>query len=172
MKIRFPIADLRPIHDPQRLPWWSRNVQPDYLLISLVEARIIYYPTITKFDISANEINLYYCENERAQKIYIGKCVPVETTTINYDQIIDYPRVIIEVPSLKKLQLNQEDLNHQNQQRSSDDSDGGPTSGESIGVTNPKHYESSPFGSKRVCRESDTIHSKETSGNYFSFYSP
>lgn len=43
--------------------------------------------------------------------------------------------------------------------RSSDDSDGG-NGHESIGITIPK--EKTPFSSKRVCRESDTPHPKQS----------
>lgn len=58
-KLRFPIPDLRPIHDPQRVPWWSRNVRPDYILLSLHQANI-QINNLTTFDISANEININY----------------------------------------------------------------------------------------------------------------
>lgn len=44
--------------------------------------------------------------------------------------------------------------------RSSDDSDGG-NAHDSIGFAKPK--EQTPFSSKRVCRESDTPHSKQSS---------
>lgn len=43
--------------------------------------------------------------------------------------------------------------------RSSDDSDGG-NGPDNIGITKPK--EQTPFSSKRVCRESDTPHSKQS----------
>lgn len=43
--------------------------------------------------------------------------------------------------------------------RSSDDSDGG-NAHDNIGITKPK--EQTPFSSKRVCRESDTPHSKQS----------
>lgn len=44
--------------------------------------------------------------------------------------------------------------------RSSDDSDGG-NGHDNIGISKPK--EQTPFSSKRVCRESDTPHSKQSS---------
>lgn len=35
--IRFPIPDLRPVHDLQRNPWWRRCLRPDVLTIVLQE---------------------------------------------------------------------------------------------------------------------------------------
>ncbi|XP_045024451.1 autophagy-related protein 2 homolog A isoform X1 [Daphnia magna] len=37
VKLRFPIPDLRPVHDLQRNPWWRRCLRPDVLTIVLQE---------------------------------------------------------------------------------------------------------------------------------------
>lgn len=58
--IRFPVADLRPIHDPGRLPWWKRNVRPDFLLFNLVQLRFG-FTLPASYVIEANELNLFYC---------------------------------------------------------------------------------------------------------------
>lgn len=60
VRLRFPIADLRPIHDPERLPWWERNVRPDYILLNFQQMRFCYTQP-NHYDITANEINLHYC---------------------------------------------------------------------------------------------------------------
>lgn len=159
LKLRFPIADLRPIHDPQRVPWWERNVRPDYLLLSFQQILINFSPPC-KFEIQANEINIFYCESEKSQPIPIGKSVMVEKTGTRFTQsIIEYPKIIIELPSDRIL------LESCQSGRSSDDSDSGPTSGESIGVNTPKEEDATPFSSKRVCRESDTPHKKQSTDN-------
>lgn len=159
LKLRFPIADLRPIHDPQRVPWWERNVRPDYLLLNFQQIHIHFSPPC-KFEIQANEINIFYCETEKTQPIPIGKSVMVEKTGTRFTQsVIEYPKIVIELPSDRLL------LENCQSGRLSDDSDSGPTSGESIGVNTPKEQDSTPFSSKRVCRESDTPHKKQSTDN-------
>lgn len=37
---RFPIPDLRPVHDMERNPWWKRNVRKDVLFINLTEPSV------------------------------------------------------------------------------------------------------------------------------------
>lgn len=64
-KLRFPVADLRPIHDPQRIPWWSRNVRPDYLLLHFQQLSFIYLFPST-FSIQANQIDVFYYVSMRA----------------------------------------------------------------------------------------------------------
>jgi hypothetical protein len=83
------------------------------------------------------------------------------------ESAFSYPRIVIEFPPEEKFQ--------QKVQRSSDEEatdDSEPTSGESItigissgvgGASSSKTTkEQTPFSSKRVCRESDTPHSKQT----------
>lgn len=159
LKLRFPIADLRPIHDPQRVPWWERNVRPDYLLLNFQQILVNFSPPC-KFEIQANEINIFYCESDKNQPIPIGKSVMVEKTGTRFTQsVIEYPKFVIELPSDRILQESCQSG------RGSDDSDSGPTSGESIGVNTPKEEDATPFSSKRVCRESDTPHKKQATEN-------
>ncbi|XP_064484407.1 autophagy-related protein 2 homolog A-like isoform X3 [Ornithodoros turicata] len=40
VNLRFPIPDLRPQHDMERLPWWQRNVRPDILTLELTEPKL------------------------------------------------------------------------------------------------------------------------------------
>lgn len=37
MKIRFPILDMRPMHDMDRTPWWRRQVRPESLLLDVTD---------------------------------------------------------------------------------------------------------------------------------------
>lgn len=57
---RFPITDLRTAYDRDRVPWWQQNVRSDYLLIKLIQTKMSYSP-YHRYEIEANEINLYYC---------------------------------------------------------------------------------------------------------------
>ncbi|KOC64737.1 Autophagy-related protein 2 like protein B [Habropoda laboriosa] len=40
IKLRFPIPDLRPLHDMNRAPWWKRSVRTDYVILKLTDAQI------------------------------------------------------------------------------------------------------------------------------------
>uniref|UniRef100_A0A182T6D5 Autophagy-related protein 2 n=1 Tax=Anopheles maculatus TaxID=74869 RepID=A0A182T6D5_9DIPT len=186
-RLRFPIPDLRPIHDPQRVPWWRRNIRPDFLLLKLEMVRTgIALSPHPVYDISANEIKLYYHEAEPkaataasgAGGVNIGKTVMQENAVPGQVPSVEYPRIIIEIPSEASLQKALEEQQQQqpaqcgkghhprphastgHHYRGYEESDSDPTSGESIGVTTGRCKEDTPFSAKRVCRESDTPHSK------------
>ncbi|XP_312964.6 autophagy-related protein 2 homolog A [Anopheles gambiae] len=195
-RLRFPIPDLRPIHDPQRVPWWRRNVRPDFLLLKLEMVRTgIALSPHPVYDISANEIKLFYYEAEpkgagtgSSGGVNIGKTVMQENAAPGQVPAVEYPRIIIEIPSEAALQKALEEpvqcapdkspkcssttkphaskaAGGTGHHRSYEESDSDPTSGESIGVTTGRCKEDTPFSAKRVCRESDTPHSKtSTSG--------
>lgn len=55
---RFPCTDLRPIHTPDRVPWWKRNVLRDSLYINFSQAKLSYQ--LSKYEIIANKIDIYY----------------------------------------------------------------------------------------------------------------
>jgi autophagy-related protein 2 len=111
VRLRFPIPDLRPIHDPQRIPWWQRNVRPDYILMNFKQMRAaLSLNTPQVYDICANEVNLFYCESDlKVEKVSIGKAVMCESAKNRYGaQTFDYPRVVVEIPNEKMLQKLQE----------------------------------------------------------------
>ncbi|XP_050067859.1 autophagy-related protein 2 homolog A [Anopheles maculipalpis] len=187
-RLRFPIPDLRPIHDPQRVPWWRRNIRPDFLLLKLELVRTgIALSPHPVYDISANEIKLFYHESEPKAAtsgtvsggVNIGKTVMQENAAPGQVPSVEYPRIIIEIPSESSLQKALDEQLQQSAQcgaaskghtkphtasghhhRAYEESDSDPTSGESIGVTTGRCKEDTPFSAKRVCRESDTPHSK------------
>ncbi|XP_049276708.1 autophagy-related protein 2 homolog A isoform X1 [Anopheles funestus] len=190
-RLRFPIPDLRPIHDPQRVPWWRRNIRPDFLLLKLEQVRTgIALSPHPVYDISANEIKLFYYEAEPKGTanssggvggVNIGKTVMQENAAPGQVPAVEYPRIIIEIPSECSLQKALEEPAHcatdkgtsctagaaksyapkaGSGHRNYEESDSDPTSGESFGVTTGRCKEDTPFSAKRVCRESDTPHSK------------
>lgn len=58
LRFRFPCTDLRPIHTPDRVPWWKRNVLRDSLYINFCQAKLFYRSS--KYEIGANKIDIYY----------------------------------------------------------------------------------------------------------------
>ncbi|XP_053661405.1 autophagy-related protein 2 homolog A [Anopheles marshallii] len=192
-RLRFPIPDLRPIHDPQRVPWWRRNIRPDFLLLKLEQVRTgIALSPHPVYDISANEIKLFYYEAEPKGPpngsggvggVNIGKTVMQENAAPGQVPAVEYPRIIIEIPSECSLQKALEEPAQcgtdkgtkcttgaaksyapkaSSGHRNYEESDSDPTSGESFGVTTGRCKEDTPFSAKRVCRESDTPHSKSS----------
>lgn len=105
-------------------------------------------------------------ESEKSTPIYMGKAGMSESAPSRYyPPTTDYPRIVIELPSQNQLdELNESFINRKNEGRAGDDTDSDPTSGESIKINTSKEKESTPFSSKKVCRESDTPHSKENDG--------
>lgn len=162
--LRFPIVDMRPIHDPEKTPWWQRNVRPDFLQLQFTDFRLSFSsPSI--FDILADKIDVYYQESEKTQPVYIAKAGIFESTNKYYSGSVEYPRIVIDFPSQILLdELNESFISRRNEGRAGDDTDSDPTSGESIKINTNRDKESTPFSSKKVCRESDTPHSKETEG--------
>lgn len=160
--LRFPIVDLRPIHDPDRAPWWQRNVRPDYLELKFQQFRMHYLsPSI--YDVLANEINIYYHESFVSPSLHIGKASIYENSSNKYYPAPpEYPRILIEIPTKTQLrELNEGFIHNQNHPKSGDDTDSDPASEESIKFKINRDKESTPFSAKKVCRESDTPHSND-----------
>lgn len=122
------------------------------------------------YDIHAKEIRLFYYETEKHNPVYMAKASLFENvSTKYYPTSIEYPRVIIQVPSSAKLkEMNEEFIReHQSKKKDDSDRDSDPTSNESIKIKPNLEKDSTPFSQKRVCRESDTPHNKENEGNSF-----
>jgi autophagy-related protein 2 len=170
--LRFPIVDLRPLHDPEKQPWWHRNVRTDYLIAKLSEFQLNYISPST-YDVIAHEILLSYHENEKATPITIGKASLYESNSGKYYTTSpDYPRIVIQLPSDQQIkEMNEAFIQEQNDGRN-EDTDSDPTSGESIKINPTKEKEETPFSAKKVCRESDTPHGKVDDGkaNNFCFF--
>jgi len=71
--IRFPIPDLRPIHDMQRTPWWRRHLRPDILTVELIETLVSTTLTpnesVATYQLVCKEAKCLYQENENLEVI-------------------------------------------------------------------------------------------------------
>lgn len=134
VSLRFPVTDLRPIHDSQRVPWWERNVRNDYLMLKLVDSRFMNVGT-NEYSLESAEILLFYFENDTA--IPLGQC---KGRFDSIAQMTTSPTVLLSFGnksnSNRNLRMNEE--------------------------ADRKVPPPTPFSSKRVCRESDTPHKKQT----------
>lgn len=70
---RFPCTDLRPIHTPDRVPWWKRNVLRDSLYINFCQVKLFYHSN--KYEIIANKIDIYYSVSKHLHFIVADKLI-------------------------------------------------------------------------------------------------
>ncbi|XP_053954564.1 autophagy-related protein 2 homolog A [Anastrepha ludens] len=137
VKLRFPIFDARPIHDPNRVPWWQQNIRTDYLLISLDYVRLSFVSGVV--ELLSNEVNVYYVEKNVENKIWILKTNSGRTQS----KVLDYVRISVTIPDKYYwIKLKNSCLDEHLYSRTG--------RGDRL-----------PFSSKRVCRESDTLHNKQ-----------
>jgi len=155
---RFPIPDLRPLHDMNRAPWWKRAVRSDYMIVQMTDARIHSVrdsraPYLARYELQCRRLSLSYVETEDDTPIEIGLATIDEKNDVSYQHTNDglgWARVVITVypEHFAPLEDSSEE-EVENDKRNLDDS---------LEKT-PKHTPS-PFTSRRIMRESDTLHSK------------
>lgn len=147
---RFPIPDLRPVHDMNRVPWYKRSVRPDFATLHLTDAKVhtcIESRTTysARHEIQCRNLLLTYTKADSNLPVEIGKATPDECrndgSSQNEAEGFNWPRIVITVfPKHFEAPLD-------------DSSEGEPESGDSLENT-PKH-QPSPFSSKKVIHESD-----------------
>ncbi|XP_043525615.1 autophagy-related protein 2 homolog B isoform X2 [Frieseomelitta varia] len=162
IKLRFPIPDLRPLHDMNRAPWWKRSVRTDYMILKMADAQIHSRPhsifsknrphSVKKhFEIQFSKLLLSYAETETDVPLNIGRVTTHEKNNASCQQVnegFDWARIVITIyPERLSDQLE-------------DSSEGELDSSFDETLENTPKHQPSPFSSKRVIHESDTPHSK------------
>ncbi|KYQ51543.1 Autophagy-related protein 2 like protein A [Trachymyrmex zeteki] len=133
IKLRFPVPDLRPLHDMSRAPWWKRSVRSDYMVVQMTDAQV--HSTVdsrshylARHELQCRRLSLLYIETEGDTPIEIERLgAPLEDSS---EEEIENDKRILD-DTLEKT---------------------------------PKHAPS-PFTSRRIMRESDTVHSKSHNQN-------
>ncbi|XP_032665002.1 autophagy-related protein 2 homolog A isoform X2 [Odontomachus brunneus] len=156
IKLRFPVPDLRPLHDMNRAPWWKRSVRSDYILLQMADAQVRFSTEsrshcLGRYELQCRRLLLSYVETEGDVPLEIGRITADEKSDASYQQVSEgfgWARVVITMYP-RRLGAQLEDSSEGEQDSSLD---------ENLEKT-PKH-EPSPFSSKRVIRESDTPHSR------------
>lgn len=148
VKLRFPIADLRPRHDPNRIRWWERNVRNDYLLLQLCNTKIG-YGLPSSINITSSDVNIYYCDCDSSDRIELAKAISSDKTPTKFAlPKVDSPRIQIDFPRTARV-----DDYSSNYAKAR-------TAAPGFKSSSPSQQNFSPFSSKRILRESDTPHSK------------
>ncbi|XP_011503827.1 PREDICTED: autophagy-related protein 2 homolog A [Ceratosolen solmsi marchali] len=161
--LRFPIPDLRPLHDMNRIPWWKRSVRPDYVTLHLTDANLhtsldSRQPNLARHEIQCRQFLLTYTEAESDVPLHIGKGSVDECRSDeflqNEDEGFGWPRVVI---TLFPQNLGGPLME--------DSSEGEPESSLDETLENTPRHQPSPFSSKRIIHESDTPHAKPYNQN-------
>lgn len=167
IKLRFPIPDLRPLHDMNRAPWWKRSVRTDYMILKMTDAQIHFCPHLIfskkifsknhphsvkkHFEIQFRKLLFSYAETETDIPLNIGKVTTHEKDNATCQQDNEgfgWARIVITIYPQR--------LNDQLE----DSSEGEPDSSFDETLENAPKHQPSPFSSKRIIHESDTPHSK------------
>lgn len=88
IKLRFPIVDLRPLHDPHRVPWWKQNIRSDYLLLRFADFKLIFCEQRVK--IYASQIDIFYVETDDLQNHLLT------VTYLNSKILEECPQILID----------------------------------------------------------------------------
>jgi len=87
IRLRFPIPDLRPIHDMQRTPWWRRHLRPDILTVELIETLVsttsATNESVATYQLVCKEAKCLYQENENQEVISFMHVTAQESDSVN-----------------------------------------------------------------------------------------
>nr|CAI5847822.1 unnamed protein product [Callosobruchus analis] len=154
LKLRFPIPDFRPPHDMNRMPWWKRNVRPDYLSFILTEAT--FFTSLQtnqgfkEYSVHSRGLDIFYYETENSVPLHIAKAGFDDKYASSMQDILLHTRLNIKVFPKRSTELEEFTAPEQDPMTTS-------CYGAFEGQSNK---EAGPFSAKKVVHESDTPHSK------------
>jgi len=81
--IRFPVPDLRPLSDINRLPWWKRILRDDILWLYLSDAEGSFTKTSQKtvttgYELQCRSVEALFQEGNTNNIIPIAKCKGID----------------------------------------------------------------------------------------------
>lgn len=71
LHLRFPVIDGREANDPQKIPWWCKNVRRDFLAL---EFRGLVVSSRSQISIVAEELDAFYCDADKQSAAHLLKC--------------------------------------------------------------------------------------------------
>ncbi|KAK9884101.1 hypothetical protein WA026_005041 [Henosepilachna vigintioctopunctata] len=144
VKLRFPVLDFRPSLDANKIPWWKRNVGPDYLLLSCqdisFQTSFDCEKSFTELITLCKTIAIYYKEAENYPSVNIAR------VECHKREVSEYPRLSIKLfPTSTETIEEQEDLMTQSM----------------FNPTFLMNLDNGPFTSKKVIHQSNTLYERE-----------
>ncbi|RZF47432.1 hypothetical protein LSTR_LSTR007359 [Laodelphax striatellus] len=161
IKLRIPIADLRPISDFSRPPWWKRSVRKDIFIFNLTD---VLFNTVKdsrnpvdQYSLQCKEIKAFFQEGDNSRPTQFAQASVLDSNS-------NVPGVG-EKPSLPRITLTFNPVQKPSELEDVEDNDEEslPPMSHSIVIETPLK-EPSPFSSKRIIHESDTPHNVECEG--------
>ncbi|XP_076267231.1 autophagy-related 2 isoform X1 [Rhynchophorus ferrugineus] len=153
LKLRFPIPDFRPAHDMSKVPWWERNVRPDYLSLVLKDANFhtvfVTNQTTNEYSLECRLLDIYYYETENSAGLHIARSGKEDKYMSSLEQHIPPTKLSIKIyPKCNNIE---------------DDFITDPMTQSLYGAfENQGNIEPGPFGSKKIVHESDIPHNKQS----------
>ncbi|XP_017127168.1 autophagy-related protein 2 homolog A [Drosophila elegans] len=71
LHLRFPVVDGRAANDPQKIPWWQKNVRRDFLAL---EFRSLVVSSRSQISIVSDELDAFYCDVDKQSAVHLLKC--------------------------------------------------------------------------------------------------
>ncbi|KAH8305578.1 hypothetical protein KR059_001867 [Drosophila kikkawai] len=82
LQLRFPVVDGRAANDPQKIPWWQKNVRQDFLAL---EFRSLVVSFRSQISIASDELEAYYCDAEKQSAVHLLRCQQTNKKKIQID---------------------------------------------------------------------------------------
>ncbi|XP_076360508.1 autophagy-related 2 isoform X2 [Tachypleus tridentatus] len=109
LKYRFPIPDLRPLHDMDRVPWWQHNLRKDLFIAELSEATLSTTISSTdpqvKWELQCFDAHGLFQENPTEPPISFLRVSAESGEGSIRDDGFDWPRLVIKVSPLQSVSV-------------------------------------------------------------------
>ncbi|KAG1685123.1 Autophagy-related protein 2 B [Nymphon striatum] len=116
-KLRFPIPDLRPLHDFNRLQWWKRSIRSDIMTFKMKNTEFTTkwdsVESPSKLELTSEDIHVFFQESQSSPQVSIMRSTPDITSYSMTEKGFDFSRLVIrfnaDVP-VSVLEENKNDL--------------------------------------------------------------
>lgn len=103
VKLRFPIPDLRPTSNMDRIPWWKRNIRKDILSLVLEDFEFVTsidpYLLYSSYEVRSSGIDVYFQEREEDAHMSLLQANASEGAEKGFD----LPRIVVTVHPVQPL---------------------------------------------------------------------
>lgn len=95
VKLRFPIPDLRPTSNMDRVPWWKRNIRKDILSLVLQDFEFVTafdpHMPYSSYEIRSGDIHVQFQEREEDAPLSLLRA----TSSRGTERGFDLPRIVV-----------------------------------------------------------------------------
>ncbi|XP_055954080.1 autophagy-related protein 2 homolog B-like [Argiope bruennichi] len=98
--LRFPIPDLRSVHDMDRVPWWQQNLHPEVLIIESKDVTLMTAvdddATQSKYELQCRDLHALFKEAENEEPVsFLRVSVDPDVDEIAQKNGFGLPRLVI-----------------------------------------------------------------------------